>query len=211
MLAYGLNRNEIGFHPTRQIREQMQGTVRYYGWSMAQSTSRPIRNSNYELAYWESDNVYSQTIGFATGGGDLILRTRGNGGDREVGRMTFTPGVWHDFVLGVKWSAGGDGWVELWKDGQQVTPRTNHATLQGNNPSFSHFGIFRIPTVGDEVVMYYDCAVYAQGFDPSGCYDDGDCVTPDPTSVPTAQPSEKPTPPPTFVPTETPSESPTYI
>jgi len=132
----------------------------------------------------------------------------------------FQSGRWHDFVMGVKWSAGGDGWVELWKDGQVVTPRQNVATLQGGNPSFSHFGIFRIPTIGDDVVMYFDCAVYATGFDLNGCYNDGDCPTPDPTALPTLSPTklptEMPTPeptlPPTFQPTtQMPTPSPTEM
>lgn len=177
-IAYNHNRVEIGFHPTDQVPEKMDGTVRYYGWSMAHDVSNPISaDSTYELAYWEAKTVWAQTIGFyISDGKTLKLRTRGSGSDKDIGSMDFPPGRWHDFTMGIKWSGTADGWVQLWKDGKEVIPKTAHQTLKWNgNPDFSHLGIFRIPKVSTKVKMFYDCTVYAKGYNPSqadGCYDD---------------------------------------
>jgi len=176
--AYNHNRVEIGFHPTDQVPEKMDDTVRYYGWSMAHDVNNPISSdSTYELAYWEAKTVWAQTIGFyISDGKTLKLRTRGSGADKDIGSMDFPPGRWHDFVMGIKWSGGAGGWVQLWKDGKEVIKKTPHQTLKWTgNPDFSHLGIFRIPKVSTKVRMFYDCTVYAKTYNPSeadGCYDD---------------------------------------
>jgi len=176
--AYNHNRVEIGFHPTEQVPEKMDGTVRYYGWSMAHDSQKPISaDSTYELAYWESFNIWQQTIGFyMSDGRTLKLRTRRNGPDKDVGSMTFAPGKWHDFVMGIGWSPDkSKGWVQLWMDGKEVVPKTPHATMAWGQKSFSHLGLFRIPRVQTEAEMYYDCVVYAKSYTPGqakGCYND---------------------------------------
>jgi len=175
--AYNHNRVEIGFHPTEQVPETMKGTTRYYGWSAAHDSSKPISaDSTYELFYWESFDVWQQTIGFyMSDGRTLKLRTRGNG-EKDVGSMSFPPGSWHDFVMGIGWSPQpNEGWVQLWMDGKEVVPKTSHSTMKWGKKSFSHLGLFRIPRVQTEAWMYLDCVVYAKGYTPgqgSGCYND---------------------------------------
>lgn len=200
-VAHNHNRAEIGFHPAEQLKEEQEGQVRYYGWSMAHDKDNPLStDSHYELAYWELKWEWRQTIGFhIKDGRTLKLRTRvPYGSDTDVGSMAFEPGKWHDFVMGIKWSEKADqGWVQLWKDGKEVVPRTAHRT-KTNNAVFSHLGIFRIPKVDTVAVMYYDCVVYAKGYDPSGtkgCYNDakemGPCPAPPP---PPASPTKPPAP-----------------
>jgi len=179
--AYNHNRNEIGFHPYKDIGEKMEGKVRYYGWSMGHSKANPLKgDSTYELAYWEANQDWKQTIGFyISDGRTLKLRLRGNY-DQDVGlQYNFEPGKWHDFVLGMKWSPqASDGWVSLWVNGEQVMNQKKWATvLWSKKEVFSHLGIFRIPKTSSEVHMFYDCVVYAESFDPNGkCYNDGlDC------------------------------------
>jgi hypothetical protein len=56
-------------------------------------------------------------------------------------------GQWTDFVFHVLWSANGTrGFIELWIDGAQVTPKTRLATLYPGQGAYLKQGFYRAPT-----------------------------------------------------------------
>ena len=66
-------------------------------------------------------------------------------------------GVWHDFVLHVRWSASADlGFVELWYDGQKVLERTVLQTLFAGTYTYLKQGLYRDSAIQPTGVVYHD-------------------------------------------------------
>jgi len=70
----------------------------------------------------------------------------------------FTPSVWQDFILHVRWSPDpATGFVELFVDGEQVVPMTNVATMHGPGVfNEMHTGLLRNDMVDFSEVIYID-------------------------------------------------------
>ncbi|MBI5542396.1 MAG: heparin lyase I family protein, partial [Deltaproteobacteria bacterium] len=66
-------------------------------------------------------------------------------------------GVWHDFVIHVKWSASASvGFVELWQDGVLVVPKTSAATLFSGQSNYLKLGLYRDEATSPTQVLFHD-------------------------------------------------------
>lgn len=129
------------------------GQTFYFGW-------RALWQMNPNGKHWIA--VYQLHISGASGGqpksGPFVLRTLGdgklhfqltspNGGTKHIWSTEFPVNQWNDWVIGFKLSRGGDGWVELWRNGEQQTftngqKRFPGATLWGTHVN-TKWGVYR--------------------------------------------------------------------
>ena len=66
-------------------------------------------------------------------------------------------GAWNDFVLHVKWSSNPKvGFVELYKDGQLVVPKTMVATQFGSETNYLKLGLYRDSSITQTASVYHD-------------------------------------------------------
>jgi len=72
------------------------------------------------------------------------------------------PGQWDRFVMRVKWSPDPSvGFIELWRNGQVVIPRSSRPTMQrlGDgtaDPNYFKQGLYRRSEVARSQVVYHD-------------------------------------------------------
>jgi Polysaccharide lyase len=130
-----------------------EGAERYYGWSVM--APKPLGPNDHQTGYFESKQTYMQIMSFAIKGTDVSLDIRPPNSRRLwSGRGKFTTGVWHDFVIHIKWSKDAAvGFIELWFDGQKVLNQTPAQTLWDANGPFFQIG-FLNGTAGE--VVYVD-------------------------------------------------------
>lgn len=159
-----LNRVEYGYHPPA---EGFEGSERWYAWSAMQDASLPLGASWHSFTYWEAEVLYTAALTFRLYAGNEMTFCSYVGGEQVHWTRTFEPGVWHDFVLHVVWSADAtEGLVELWYDGELVVPATSVATMftlpgGGATPNFLHQGMIRDETLAQTEVFFYDGFVEA--------------------------------------------------
>jgi hypothetical protein len=128
------------------------GSERWYGWSMY--TPSDFATSNLWM-------VFTQWKGFRGGSPPLALEMAGDRVQlvsnpfrvrQDLGSVSSLKGGWSRFVMGVKWSNSGAGWVEMWRalpDGtmQQVMARRSMQTMETINgqadPIYLKQGIYR--------------------------------------------------------------------
>jgi hypothetical protein len=140
---------------------------RWYGWSMY--FEAPASNGNWtggygghvvqwhpdnssgsaSLALWGSDGVWDVCVN-PTGSGSVSHQSKtAAGGSLEKIQV----GKWYDIVMHVKWSAGTDGIIEMWKNGVLYFKQTGKATT--TTGVYFKFGMNRWSMTNDWVV-YYD-------------------------------------------------------
>ena len=140
---------------------------RWYGWSMYFET--PASNGNWtggygghvvqwhpdnssgsaSLALWGSDGVWDVCVN-PTGSGSVSHQSKtAAGGSLEKIQV----GKWYDIVMHVKWSAGTDGIIEMWKNGVLYFKQTGKATT--TTGVYFKFGMNRWSMTNDWVI-YYD-------------------------------------------------------
>jgi hypothetical protein len=66
-------------------------------------------------------------------------------------------GVWHEYVLHVRWSADPRrGLLELWYDGVRVLPLTHVPTLFPGQGGYLKVGLYRHPAIRETQVVFHD-------------------------------------------------------
>ncbi|MBC8072170.1 MAG: heparin lyase I family protein [Deltaproteobacteria bacterium] len=159
-----LNRVEYGYHPPAA---GFEGSERWYAWSAMQDAAFPLGASWHAFTYWEAEVLYTAALTFRLYAGNEMTFCSYVGGEQVHWTRTFEPGMWHDFVLHVVWSAdASEGLVELWYDGELVVPATHVATmftLPGGEatPNFLHQGMIRDELLEQTEVFFYDGVVEA--------------------------------------------------
>jgi hypothetical protein len=167
----GLNRVELGHHPDPTT---FQGSDRYYAFSVLVPADGSWGAREKQIGYWEADVIYRQVMSFVVDGRDVQLVTRvPRDNVLWKGAGALTPGVWHDFVLHVRWSTNAAlGFVELFFDGVLRVPKTKVATMLADGAgvakaNFLHLGIFRgrPPERPTAEVLYLDRVLEATTLD----------------------------------------------
>jgi hypothetical protein len=159
-----LNRVEYGYHPPA---EGFEGSERWYAWSAMQDAAFPLGDSWHVFTYWEAEVLYTAALTFRLYAGNQMTFCTYVGGEQVHWTRTFEPGMWHDFVLHVVWSAdASEGLVEVWYDGELVVPATNVATMftlpSGDaTPNFLHQGMIRDELLEQTEVFFYDGVIEA--------------------------------------------------
>jgi len=149
-LVFNGNRAELDYTTDRPA----EGDDRYYRWQ----TMFP---SDFESAdYWQ---IFTQWHQYVAGGSPPLAIMAwgqniklGNNLDHYYWTAPLVLGVWHDFVVHVKWSVDDTvGGVELWYDGQHVLPFTNGVTLFPNDTVYLKQGLYRNDTISYNQTVYH--------------------------------------------------------
>ena len=141
-----LVRTEVTHTPPANTFENSE---RFYAWSAMGSTTEPLGNFDHQIMFWEcTAPIYQQEMSLHVNGTSISFATSPQGGQyqtRWTGQFAF--GVWHDFILHVKWSLDPTvGFAELYYDGVLVLPKVFFKTMHANNGtglvSQWHHGLF---------------------------------------------------------------------
>jgi hypothetical protein len=137
--------DEVWFHWFTMFPEDFQTTLDWVLWTQCHGSG------------------FGFPITFNLHGNELNMRVMAHAydaaGDWEGGVLWKAPlekGKWMEFVLHVKFSDSDDGFVELWKDGQLVVPKTNHPTLDPGDYCYLKQGIYRNKNISYPMTIYHD-------------------------------------------------------
>lgn len=198
-IAASGNRNEVLY-----LTEEAQGSEYYYKWSTLFPENYPIANTWQLFAQWHQEGCCgSPPLEFYVVGQELHLRAGGSEG-KIIWTGPLVRGQWNDFVLHVKWSSDPRvGFVELYRNGELVAPKTYAATQFGGERNYLKLGLYRDNSISQVGVVYHD------GFAMGTTLED---VMPPPPAAPAPDPVPPavslPTPPVQPTPSPTPSVNP---
>jgi uncharacterized protein (TIGR03382 family) len=154
------NRNEM-----LRMTNETEGDERYYSWSTLFPSDYPLSPTWQVFTQWHhSGDSGAPPVRFVLGcsAGDCGVGMPDTVFFIVTGHGLWTLphiqlGVWHDFVLHVKWSSSASvGLIELWYDGQQVVPQTNVATLFAGQTCYLKQGLYRDAATEPVQVVYHD-------------------------------------------------------
>jgi hypothetical protein len=138
----------------------------YWSWDVMFDPTWPTTNGWCVFAEWHQTGAPGVPQGPAPINfecKDDAFRLIVRGGDEPNWVQNIIPipgferGVWHHFVFHVKWSPDPDGFVEVWRNGENVIPLTNMRTMYRNQGLYPKFGIYRKNDVNPDVgVLYLD-------------------------------------------------------
>jgi uncharacterized protein (TIGR03382 family) len=197
------NRNELAY-----LTEEAPGTEYFYKWSTLFPENFPSVHSWQLFAQWHQTGCCgSPPLEFYVVGEEMFLRAGGSEG-RVVWSGPLVRGRWNDFVLHVKWSSDPNtGFVEMYKDGELVLPKTFAATQFGGERNYLKLGLYRDSSISQVGVVYHDGftmgTTLADVMPPPPAPE----VTPAPeaTPAPEVTPTPAPAPPAAQVPTPAPA------
>lgn len=146
------NRNELVY-----LTEENPGTEYFYKWSTLFPEGYPSTNSWQLFAQWHQEGCCgSPPLEFYVVGEELFMRVGGSEG-RVLWRGPLMRGHWNDFVLRVKWSSDpNEGFVEMYKDGELVIPKTMAATQFSGERNYLKLGLYRDDSISQVGVVYHD-------------------------------------------------------
>jgi uncharacterized protein (TIGR03382 family) len=146
------NRNELLY-----LSRETPGVEYFYKWSTMFPEGYPSSNTWQLFAQWHQDGCCgSPPLEFYLNGEEMRMRV-GGGSGKILWRAPLQRGHWNDFVLRVKWSADPKvGFVELYKDGQLVVPKTMVATQFGSEKNYLKLGLYRDASISQTASVYHD-------------------------------------------------------
>jgi hypothetical protein len=155
------------------------GAERWYGFSVYLPTSWAYDQSAEIVTQWHQhwDVGSSPPLALVTRKGNWEISQNWEGYEQQTVVGTYQTGRWTDWVFHVKWSAGADGVVQIWKDGQPVAGfgnRIGKNTYQSSYGNYMKIGIYKWdwsqgnPSDTVRRVMYHDELRVADG---SGSYE----------------------------------------
>jgi uncharacterized protein (TIGR03382 family) len=146
------NRNELLY-----LSRETPGVDYFYKWSTLFPQGYPSANAWQVFAQWHQDGCCgSPPMEFYVMGEEMRMRVGGSTG-RILWRAPLVRAHWNDFVLHVKWSPNPKvGFVEMYKDGALVVPKTMVATQFGNEKNYLKLGLYRDASISQVGVVYHD-------------------------------------------------------
>jgi hypothetical protein len=144
-----------------------QPTDAWYSWYQYLPGDFPLGSAQkaggtYSFAYWHNGECPNIDIGVAENSANLFMQTNVFGGpgnctpDQRInlGSMAGLRGSWHRFEVHVKWSAGADGIVETYIDGNKVGKLAGRNITKGApQKNYFKFGIYLHGTRGTEKIV----------------------------------------------------------
>ncbi|MDY7232767.1 polysaccharide lyase [Hyalangium rubrum] len=176
------NRNELVY-----LSRETTGNEYFYKWSTLFPANYPSANKWQVFAQWHQDGCCgSPPLEFYVVGEQMRMRVGGSNG-KIVWTAPLVRDSWHDFVLRVKWSSDPKvGFVEMYKNGKLVVPRTMAATQFGKEKNYLKLGLYRDASISPVGVVYHD------GFTMGTKLEDVMPPAPAPTPVTTPEPTPAP-------------------
>ncbi|WP_407736329.1 heparin lyase I family protein [Hyalangium sp.] len=146
------NRNEVLY-----LSRETPGQEYFYKWSTMFPSDYPSANTWQLFAQWHQDGCCgSPPLEFYLQGEEMRMRVGGSSG-RVLWHSPLQRAHWNDFVLHVKWSADSKaGFVELYKDGKLVVPKTMVATQFGSEKNYLKLGLYRDASISQTASVYHD-------------------------------------------------------
>jgi hypothetical protein len=144
-------------------------TVRFFGFGVFFPSSFPTNPGDWQVFHqYHQGYKGGQTIGrsppieFALNGERMSLNVNGPVDPFPVRTLWSAPLVrekWIRFVLGVRFSPTA-GWLQLWRDGAEVLPKTSAVTMFANNALgnvgiYAKWGLYRKPTITPDATIYH--------------------------------------------------------
>lgn len=109
------------------------GTERWYGISILLPTDSPSSPSWQVLTQWKNEGAGSPPLSLNLDGERLsvtAITTYDTNRTSKVWQGPLNRGKWTRFVVHVKWSPDpAVGFIEVWRDGQQIVPLSHRATM----------------------------------------------------------------------------------
>ncbi len=154
------NRNELVY-----MSNETEGDERFYGWSTLWPNDYPLTPTWQSSTQWHhsgSDGAPPVRFILGCSAADCGVGLPDTLFFIVTGHNVWTTqplqlGVWHNFVLHIKWSSDPSvGFVELWLDGKQVVAKTNLATLYAGQTVYLKQGLYRDAATAPTAVLYHD-------------------------------------------------------
>lgn len=152
------NRNELV-----NSQYQPEGSESYYRWSTMFDQTFPSAKTWQLFAQWHQieDSGGSPPIQFMVFGEEVQLTLSTS--ENLVWKAPLVRGVWHDFILHVKFSDDAAvGFIEVWYDGNRVLPKTFGITRAND---YLKIGLYRSDTVVPDGIVYHDGMVQGDTLD----------------------------------------------
>ena len=137
-----------------------EGMERWFAWSTLFPADFPSNNTWQVFTQWH----HSGCCGSPPLEMDIIGETlqMTHNGDQALWTAPLVRGVWHDFVVHVKFSAT-SGFVELWYDGKKALDQTTVQTLNPGEFNYMKQGLYWNASITSVGVLYHDGTIMGTG------------------------------------------------
>lgn len=134
----------------------VEGDERWYEFSLkVPSDFKPPVGANsgghFIVMQWHSGSGSPPLHVSMDASNNLILWHRWDSKKKVIGPVD--PGNWHNYILHVKFSNSASGFVEVWRDGQQVVPKTMGANMASSS-NYLKMGLYRGGEDFGQVVLH---------------------------------------------------------
>lgn len=154
--------NEDGIVTERsELKERFQAAIGQVYWYRLRTfipQDFPIEENRLVILQWHASDTgkeaTSPPLAFYYRGGKLIIKLRHSDRpqqlkEEDIRRVelyrqeNFARGVWHDFVIQVKWSYRDDGFVNIWIDGKEAAHYKGPSAYNDAEGPYVKFGLYR--------------------------------------------------------------------
>jgi hypothetical protein len=135
------------------------GSEWWYGWSsMIAPEWRDQENTWYIIQQFHQNNFGSPPIFQRYAGGKWSIRCLKSvcGGTGLLWEERVPAGQWIDFIYQIKWSAGDDGLLRIWKDGQLIVDYRGPNCYEARNAPYFKFGVYRGGSDTETQIIWHD-------------------------------------------------------
>jgi hypothetical protein len=140
------NELELGNYPF------YEGDEYWYAWSTYFPSTFPSNDKWQVFTQWHHSGCCgSPPLEFDIQGEQIQINYSG---DQLVWSAPLVRGVWHDFVIHIKWSV--NGWIEFWYDGKKQLDQTPVPTIFPGEYNYMKQGLYWDPTITSVGVLYHD-------------------------------------------------------
>ncbi|MCA1828147.1 MAG: polysaccharide lyase [Myxococcales bacterium] len=140
------NELELGGYPF------VEGDEYWYAWSTYFPTTFPSNNTWQVFTQWHHSGCCgSPPLEFDVIGESIEIN---HNGSQMLWKAPLVRGVWHDFVIHIKWSV--NGWIELWYDGQKALDQTSVPTINAGQYNYLKQGLYWNASITSVGVLYHD-------------------------------------------------------
>ncbi len=163
---WGGERNEIKQRDSDKV--YPRGSERWFGYSVLLPSSFPrddqgLRNDWTAFSGWKTVETHGSgpaAINMQTGDDQLSLK-HASSPSHYLWRSPVVRDRWQRFVVRIKFDPDPNvGFVEMWKDGQLVLPKTYTSTMETYNgyvdPTYSKIGYYRNEAISGTSAIYID-------------------------------------------------------
>jgi hypothetical protein len=135
------------------------GTEWWYGWSsMIAPEWQDQTNTWYIIQQFHQNNLGSPPLFQRYAGGKWSIHCLKTicGGKGVLWEERIPKDQWVDFIYQIKWSAGDDGLLRIWKDGKLIVDYRGPNNYDSRNAPYFKFGVYRGGNDEETQVIWHD-------------------------------------------------------